>query len=258
MYVLTYHLNLLCVLLARNDIRTTHEEADAIMPQQMVAITDQGTTCIKVICDDTNVYVLPIYIYDLLKLTCSLQMEGTSSERTLVDIGATVKKHSKIVPQLLAARALSGCDTVAYRFGISKATVIKTLMKGKKLEKLGDPGADFGDIMFDATSFVATCHGSKITDNLSKTRYQSWLTKRANRKVTTSPKLKSLPPTPEAFVENVRRAHLQVCIWKSALAADPPDLDPTDFGCHKDETQKCLVPVTVHSRNSQNDQLWLQ
>ena len=63
--------------------------------------------------------------------------------------------------------------------------------------------------------------------------------------MTTTPKLKALPPTTEAFEENVKRAHLQTCIWKAALDEDPPDLDPANFGWIRDDSNKSLTPVTV-------------
>jgi len=49
----------------------------------------------------------------------------------------------------------------------------------------------------------------------------------------------------EAFEQNVRRAHYQVCICNAALEKDSPDLPPTDFGWEKNETTKSLLPVTV-------------
>ena len=69
--------------------------------------------------------------------------------------------------------------------------------------------------------------------------------KKMKRTVTRVPKLKALPPTSNAFKENVNRAHIQVCIWKHALNADPPNLDPTLYGWQKDETSKSLIPVTT-------------
>ena len=44
-----------------------------------------------------------------------------------------------------------------------------------------------------------------------------------------APKLKSLPPTSEAFEQNVRRAHFQVSVWKAALEKYLPELAPTNF-----------------------------
>jgi hypothetical protein len=172
-------------------------------------------------------------------------MEGTSAERSLIDIGATTKKHSKIVPQLLAAHALSGCDTVAQMSGIGKARVVKVLKNGLELSKIGDPAVSIANVIKEATVFIATCYGTKAKDDMSKARYEKWLSKVANRKVTTAPKLRSFPPTSEAFAENVKRAHLQTSIWKSALDEYPPDLNPSNFGWVKDTTSKSLSPVTV-------------
>lgn len=113
------------------------------MPQQVVHIADKrNQACIVVKCDDTDVFLLLAYVYHTQKLKCVLQMEGTSPTRASIDIGATVKQHSDIILYLLAAHALSGCDTVACIFGIGKATVVQNLLKGYKLEKLGNIDED--------------------------------------------------------------------------------------------------------------------
>ena len=43
-------------LVQRIDLNTTHEEADGIIPQQVMALADVGCKTINIICDD--VYVL--------------------------------------------------------------------------------------------------------------------------------------------------------------------------------------------------------
>ncbi|KAH3835542.1 hypothetical protein DPMN_108895 [Dreissena polymorpha] len=57
------------------------------------------------------------------------------------------------------------------------------------------------------------------------------------------PWLASLPPTAEAFYENVKRAHIQACIWKHALNADPPDLNPRDYCWRKTRCQTHFYPL---------------
>ena len=37
--------------------------------------------------------------------------------RAVIDVGAMVKQHADIAGQLLAAHALTGCDTVAFMWG---------------------------------------------------------------------------------------------------------------------------------------------
>ena len=59
------------------------------------------------------------------------------------------------------------------------------------------------------------------------------------------PKLCSLPPTDPAFTEKLKRAHLQICIWKQALHLNVPDLHPVQYGWTKDKATKSLA-AAVH------------
>jgi len=51
------------VIVQRVDMRTTHEEADIIIVQQVVKLAQSGNTSIKVVCDDTDVLVLLVHFY---------------------------------------------------------------------------------------------------------------------------------------------------------------------------------------------------
>ena len=65
-----------------------------------------------------------------------------------------------------------------------------------------------------------------------------------NRKSgSSSPKLCTLPPTNEAFSENVKRCHLQVA---SAIDGSPPAMVPCDYGWEPDH-QLVIIPRTVHT-----------
>ena len=172
-------------------------------------------------------------------------MEGTSSNRAAIDIGATGHKHKDLVPHLLGMHALTGCDTVSYMYGIGKITGLNALLKGHSLEIIGSDSENMEDILSAASEYVACCYGCKLCTNLSDIHFNVWLTKTGRKTATTSTKLKSLPPTSEAFEEHVKRAHFQTAIWKYALHPDPPKWDPTKFGWCKHETSKSLVPVTV-------------
>ena len=48
--------------------------------------------------------------------------------------------------------------------------------------------------------------------------------KRARGKLSNAPKLSNLPPTTEAFHENVYRARTQGLIWNSCLDPSPPPM----------------------------------
>ena len=56
-----------------------------------------------------------------------------------------------------------------------------------------------------------------------------------------SVKLCSIPPTTEAFTENVHICHLQVAIWKAAILESPPEMDATRYGWKLDHLD-VLVP----------------
>ncbi len=104
----------------RPDLKTMHEEADVIIPNQVVYLASLGCCTIKVISDDTDVFVLLlVHYYADKKLTSTLVMEQTSQGCSSVNIGSTVAKHQSIALQLLPAHALTGCDTVASYFGNS-------------------------------------------------------------------------------------------------------------------------------------------
>lgn len=58
-----------------------------------------------------------------------------------------------------------------------------------------------------------------------------------------APKLCSLPPTNEAFLQNVFRAHFQIAVWRNALEPNPPCLDPCAYGWAQDGDS--LIPTAV-------------
>ena len=71
-------------------------------------------------------------------------------------------------------------------------------------------------------------------------RQQQWA--QNIRKSSAAPNLCSLPPTTEAFEQNVRRAHHQVALWYSALGGDPPAINAVEYGWESDDTNRRLIP----------------
>jgi len=182
------------IVFRRQDLMTCHEEADVIIIQQMVKAAESGVKRINIVCADTDVFVLLLHFYAKLNLTCRLTMEGPSAERTTIDIGATASEHGQLLSQLPAAHALSGCDTVAQYFGVGKNTVIKVLKSGVELQKLGVLTEDIGDIIEEATAFMAACYGvqSLVTLNMSEVRGEIWSRRMGRKNVSKAPELKSL------------------------------------------------------------------
>ena len=76
------------IVTPREDVRTTQKEADLIIMHQLVK-TASGDPSIKVICNDTDVFVLLLHFYDTLGLSCNIIIESPVHDRTAIDIKAT-------------------------------------------------------------------------------------------------------------------------------------------------------------------------
>ena len=104
------------VVLLRNDLRTSHEEADLTIIRQLVSVSDSGMTNIRVICEDTDVFVLLVFCVSRLKNESCVTMESFVSNQTIIDINKTIKMNEDINTSLTAAHALSGCDSMSQIF----------------------------------------------------------------------------------------------------------------------------------------------
>ncbi len=100
-------------------------------------------------------------------------------------------------------------------------------------------------VVEQSTKFICSAYGkvAETCTSMTECRVALWNMK-TGKSGTSSPKLCSLPPTSEAFVENVRRCHLQVAIWKSALEDSPPQMDPRSYGWEPNH-QCVMIPRTV-------------
>ena len=205
------------VVTERQDISTSHEEADNIIVQQVVLCAKSQCDTIQqnmVVADDTDVFIVVLlYHYLQESLTCPLLMTSLIQQRSVIDIKATVQAHQPIMPNLLAAYALFSCDAVANYFGIGKSTAQKCLNAfPDSLTTMGCLDAQFCDVIDQSTRFVGACYSSSLKEKImSAMRYKLWTTKFGNGAATAA-KIQSLPPSTEAFVENIKRAHLQTAI----------------------------------------------
>ena len=133
-------------------------------------------------------------------------------------IPATVQSLKNIIAELLPVHALSGCDTVPMCHGIGKTKMLKAVKSNQcSLHLLGDVDASMEDITIQATAFICRCCNIPDVATMTEARIKAWLTKTGSKSALKLPKLCSLPPTMEAFKENIKRAHLQCAIWRKAL-----------------------------------------
>ena len=216
--------------------KITHEEADVIMVYHMIDEALKGRSRIRVVSDDTDVFLILCYhlhmLTNKLPKDTQISMEAVSSGRSVISINDVVKNHSEIIPNILGAHALTGCDTVSSFSGIGKVTVFKKINVYTGKLSLGDLFTPIDDIIHSASKFTATLYGhsseSSITD-----MHAAIFTRKLAGKRNVPPLLSSLPPTLAAFRPHCMRAHLQTAIWKAADKPAPPDLNPLHHGWQK-------------------------
>ena len=231
------------VVSIREDMSISHEEGDTMIIQQAfsAAHSNEG---VSIIADDTDVFVLLLHFYFELKCNVPMFMVSTD-ENEVIDIGLTVSEHEDIIPSMLGAHAMTGCDTVARCNTIGKKTAFNIMKPGCLLDLLGDLNEDIESVVSQATTFISRCYKKDCTEtDMSNTRIKMWQ-QRFAKSSTTAKFLSTLPPTTEAFTQNVLRAHLQTYIWKSALQRHPVNLDPLDYGFKTNEITRTLDPILI-------------
>ncbi len=100
-------------------------------------------------------------------------------------------KHQHPVLDLMAAHALTGCDTTAHLLGLGENAAIKVLEKGYMF---GGVHAGMAEVIRQTNRYICACYGCTGAFIRHGT---------SCRPQTCVPELKSLPPTLVAFDENV-------------------------------------------------------
>ena len=157
------------VKLQRDDMSTSHEEAGVIIPTQVQKAMDEGYRNVQVICDDTDVFILLVYYYQVNDWKNDVLLASLDESKRLISIKSTVEKHKSIVAFLPAMHALSGCDTVPMMCGIGKIGALTAINKNP-LPFLGNLCAPTDEVIHEAKSFVASCYGVKDCIDMSKIR----------------------------------------------------------------------------------------
>ena len=109
---------------------------------------------------------------------------------------------------------------------------------------MGSMDAPFHQVIEQATAFISACYGIQNSSDMSHTRLLAW-GKKNGKGHTSAPNLAALPPTKEAFLENVKRAHFQSALWRNVDGRIPPAWDPENFGWDEDIPNRTLNPTTL-------------
>ena len=117
-----------------------HDEADITMISYVLQAANNGKDVIRVLSDDTDVFVLVYWVYKA-EMQCKVQMQRWDG--TMLDINATCADIGPKCLQLLGMHSLSGWDTTSYLFGKGKISALQTMLAGDLqglADVLGEPG----------------------------------------------------------------------------------------------------------------------
>ena len=204
-------------LVNKLDCLVTHAEVDITLCSYMLKAAASSAETVRIVCDDTDVFVLLVCWTWRKTIRKNIQMEKWDG--TVLDIHATEVKLGDKCGQLPGMHALSGCDTVSYPYGKGKKSALKVLMNNDidgLQDVLGEPDISQGQLKAPAGAFFIALYGQKKTDSLNSARYKIYMSRKK------PPPLKKLPPTDNNLQLNVLRAHLQMMLWKAADKRHPP------------------------------------
>ena len=112
-------------LVSRTDSIVRHDEADISLISYMLKAAAAGADIVRILSDDTDVFVLLVYWCKKADVSCAVQMERWNG--SVLDINATVTALGDKCRGLLGMHALSGCGTVSYPNGRGKVSPLRVL-----------------------------------------------------------------------------------------------------------------------------------
>ena len=125
------------------------------------------------VADDTDIFVLLLHFccQGDIPVSTSVLVVSPIRCRAVIDINASVDLHRDIIPDMLAAHGLTGCDTVATYFGILNAAALKVMTSGvHALTYVGDTSRILSEITAQATPFILACYGQTKCTSLTWAR----------------------------------------------------------------------------------------
>ena len=191
-------------LVSRTDSIVRHDEADISLISYMLKAAAAGADIVRILSDDTDVFVLLVYWCKKADVSCAVQMERWNG--SVLDINATVTALGDKCRGLLGMHALSRCDTVSYPNGRGKVSALRVLTQTDidELDSvLGEESATQTDLQKAGPSFFLSLYCQKESTSLNAARHDIY------RKRKIPPPLKSLPPTDAYLALHVQRAHFK-------------------------------------------------
>ena len=225
---------------SKSDGNYCHDEADITIISYVLQAAVDGHKVIRVLTNDTDIFVLLVYWTFKAKIKAEVQMENW--EGKVLSINTTCKELGQKSLELLGMHYLTGSDTTSYFYGKGKVSALKTLKEGNFSglhTVLGETNASETDLMKVGEAFISAWYGQKPGTSMAEARYLLYTRKRGKPL-----KLMSLPPTAPNLLLHILRAHHAVMLGKAANQHSPPILDFTKFGW--DINDGIPIPATAN------------
>ena len=156
----------------------SHDEADVTMVVSLLKEAGHGRV-MRVLSDDTDVFVLLVYWVWKAQLSCSVQMKPWDG--SIIDINATCNELGPKCLKLLGMHALSGCDAVSYPFNKGKVAALNVLKAGNfpnVFDTLGEEGVSLDSVRETGRQFFAALHGQPSTLTMNEDRHRIYTRKK--------------------------------------------------------------------------------
>ena len=211
---------------SRSDGVFAHDEADITMISYLLMAAEFGSRVIRILSDDTDVFVMLVYWVYRHDIQATVQMEKWDG--TILDINATCVELGPKCLQLLGMHYLTGSDTTSYLYGKGKVSALNTLRAGHfpaLSTAFGELDVTREQVMEAGQAFIRALYGQSPGTTMGEARYRLY-TRKSGKLL----KLMSLPPTEKNIFFHIMRAHLKTILAKSADQQAPPELDIAHFG----------------------------
>lgn len=156
-----------------------HEEADVTMVSYVLEAAKKGHRVVRVLSDDTDVFVLLVYWTFKAELNCKVQLQRWDG--TLLDINATCAVLGEKCLQLLGVHAITGCDTTSFLYGKGKLGAVKTLLDSNFIglaNVLGEELATKTELMEAVSPFVTALYGQPQGTSMESARFALYTSKK--------------------------------------------------------------------------------
>lgn len=163
---------------------------------------------IRVLSDDTDIFVLPVYWVYKASIMATVQVENWQGK--VLSINATCEELGPKCLQLLGMHFLSGSDSTSYLYGKGKPSALKTLLKGDfygLYAVLSEIRANHTDLMGAGEAFITALYGLSSGTSMIDARLQLYTRKRGK-----PIKTMALPPTSANLFLHILRVHHAVIL----------------------------------------------